>query len=113
MPGGALIRSSVPADGTARMPLPWALDRQGQGPALTLRPVLLTGSGRDPGGSLGSGWGSVCVSPSGLCCPGKADRALGLLHSCPEVLNQAGGHVWSVVVTLDSLAENSYLLLRK
>lgn len=95
------------------MPPLQALDSHGQSPAPSLGLALLTGTGRVPGGPLGSEWGGVCVLQSGLYFPGKADHALGFLHLSPDVLNQGGGHIWTVMVQLGNLAENCYLPLRK
>lgn len=84
-----------------------------QSPAPSLGLALLTGTGHVPRGPLGSEWRGVCVLQTGLCFPSTADHALGFLHLSPDVLNQGGGRIWTVMVQPGDLAENSYLLLRK
>lgn len=58
-------------------------------------------------------WTGGCTVQSGLCFPGKTDRAVRFLLLPPEVLRHGRGHIWIGMVQPGDLAEMFYLSLKK
>lgn len=58
-------------------------------------------------------WAGGCTVQSGLCFPGKTDRAVRFLLLPPEVLRHGRGHIWIGMVQPGDLAEMFYLSLKK